>query len=67
MIVLGIDYDSLIVVPIRLKTGRSNVFFVFYKAKCSRSIGIGYAICPGLLFEKMKTNKSVASRLRRNI
>ena len=36
MIVLEIDYNFFIVLLIRLKTCRSNDFFLLYKAKCAR-------------------------------
>ena len=67
MIVFGILCNFLIVVPNRLKTCRSDVFFLFYNANCERlktqvrlrgfarlitSISIGHIICP-VLFKTM--------------
>ena len=67
MIVFGILCNFLIVVPNRLKTCRSDVFFLFYNANCERlkiqvrlrgfarlitSISIGRVICP-VLFKTM--------------
>ena len=60
MIVFGIHFIFLIDLPIRVKTCRSNVFLLFYKAKWgqpkywarpARPIGIERAICPGLYYE----------------
>ena len=40
MIVFGNDCKFFIVLPIRLKTCRSNDFFLFYKAKCLRGFAL---------------------------
>ena len=65
MIVFGIYCDFFIVLPIRLRTSISNVFFVFFTRQNVRarkigrvskemhvqacSMGTGRAICPNLL------------------